>query len=35
MVAAGLITGNQGKKIRKSDVTAEYIDKFWELVDRF
>ncbi|SEA28327.1 sodium/proton antiporter, CPA1 family [Flavobacterium gillisiae] len=33
MVAAGLITGNQGKKLGMSDVTAEYIDKFWELVD--
>jgi CPA1 family monovalent cation:H+ antiporter len=35
MVAAGLITGNQGKKIRKSDVTAEYIDKFGNLLTRF
>ncbi|MEZ7498555.1 sodium:proton antiporter [Flavobacterium sp. Arc3] len=33
MVAAGLITGNQGKKLGMSDVTAEYIDKFWELID--
>ncbi|CAM2944552.1 monovalent cation:H+ antiporter, CPA1 family [Flavobacterium frigoris] len=33
MVAAGLITGNQGKKLGISDVTAEYIDKFWELID--
>jgi CPA1 family monovalent cation:H+ antiporter len=33
MVAAGLIIGNQGKKLGMSDVTAEYIDKFWELID--
>jgi CPA1 family monovalent cation:H+ antiporter len=33
MVAAGLITGNQGKRLGMSDVTAEYIDKFWELID--
>tara|TARA_R110000868_G_scaffold108031_7_gene295202 strand:+ start:9998 stop:11227 length:1230 start_codon:yes stop_codon:yes gene_type:complete len=33
MVAAGLITGNQGKSLGMSDVTAEYVDKFWELID--
>lgn len=33
MVAAGLITGNQGKSKGMSDITAEYIDKFWELID--
>jgi len=33
MVAAGLITGNQGKRLGMSDITAEYIDKFWELID--
>lgn len=33
MVVAGLITGNQGKQLGMSDVTAEYIDKFWELID--
>lgn len=33
MVAAGLITGNQGKSLGMSDITAEYIDKFWELID--
>jgi monovalent cation:H+ antiporter, CPA1 family len=33
MVIAGLITGNQGKRLGMSDVTAEYVDKFWELVD--
>jgi monovalent cation:H+ antiporter, CPA1 family len=33
MVAAGLITGNHGKSFGMSDTTAEYIDKFWELID--
>lgn len=33
MVAAGLITGNHSKKTGMSEMTAEYIDKFWELMD--
>lgn len=33
MVAAGIITGNHGKNYGMSDITAEYIDKFWELLD--
>lgn len=33
MVIAGLITGNQGKSLGMSDITAEYVDKFWELLD--
>ena len=33
MVIAGLITGNHGKTLGMSDITAEYIDKFWELLD--
>lgn len=33
MVIAGLITGNQGKRLGMSDITAEYVDKFWELID--
>jgi len=33
MVVAGLITGNHGKNFGMSDTTAEYVDKFWELVD--
>ena len=32
-VVAGLITGNQGKMFGMSATTAEYIDKFWELID--
>lgn len=33
MVAAGLVIGNRGKKLGMSDITREYIDKFWELLD--
>jgi CPA1 family monovalent cation:H+ antiporter len=33
MVVAGLITGNHSKSFGMSDITAEYIDKFWELID--
>jgi CPA1 family monovalent cation:H+ antiporter len=33
MVVAGLIIGNQGKALGMSDITAEYVDKFWELLD--
>jgi len=33
MVAAGLITGNHSKNFGMSVITAEYIDKFWELID--
>lgn len=34
MVVAGLITGNHGKSYGMSDTTTEYIDKFWELIDK-
>lgn len=33
MVVAGIITGNKGKEIAMSDVTRDYLSKFWELVD--
>lgn len=33
MVVAGLITGNHGKSYGMSDTTAQYVDKFWELID--
>jgi monovalent cation:H+ antiporter, CPA1 family len=33
MVVAGLITGNHGKSYGMSNTTAEYVDKFWELID--
>ena len=32
-MVAGLITGNQSKKLGMSAITAEYVDKFWELLD--
>ena len=33
MVAAGVIIGNKGKKFGMSEITREYLDKFWELID--
>ena len=33
MVIAGLIIGNHGKNLGMSDITTEYVDKFWELID--
>lgn len=33
MVVAGLLIGNKGKEHAMSDITAEYVDKFWEVVD--
>lgn len=33
MVVAGIITGNQGKTYGMSDVTRDYLGKFWELID--
>ena len=33
MVVAGLITGNHSKNYGMSQVTADYVDKFWELLD--
>jgi monovalent cation:H+ antiporter, CPA1 family len=33
MVVAGLLIGNKGKRHAMSDITAEYVDKFWELID--
>lgn len=33
MVVAGIITGNKGKAKAMSDVTRDYVTKFWELVD--
>lgn len=33
MVIAGILIGNKGKRLAMSDVTAEYVDKFWELID--
>jgi monovalent cation:H+ antiporter, CPA1 family len=33
MVVAGLIVGNKARSQAMSDVTQEYLDKFWELID--
>lgn len=33
MVVAGIITGNKGKREAMSDVTKDYLNKFWELID--
>lgn len=33
MVIAGLLIGNKGKANAMSDLTAEYVDKFWEIID--
>ncbi len=33
MVIAGLMIGNQGKKMAMSQQTLEYVDKFWEMLD--
>lgn len=33
MVVAGIITGNQSKTLAMSDITREYLGKFWELID--
>lgn len=33
MVTAGIITGNHSREFEMSDSNAEYVDKFWELLD--
>jgi CPA1 family monovalent cation:H+ antiporter len=33
MVMAGLIVGNNGRTLGMSDLTREYVDTFWELLD--
>lgn len=33
MVVAGLLIGNKGKSMAMSDETADYVDKFWEIID--
>lgn len=33
MVMAGLITGNKSRELGMSDVTRDYVDKFWEMID--
>lgn len=33
MVVAGIMIGNKGKQLAMSDITRDYLAKFWELVD--
>jgi monovalent cation:H+ antiporter, CPA1 family len=33
MVVAGIITGNKGKELAMSDITRDYVNKFWEMID--
>ena len=33
MVVAGLLVGNKGRTHSMSDVTRDYVDKFWEVID--
>jgi CPA1 family monovalent cation:H+ antiporter len=33
IVAAGLIIGNRGRALGMSDVTRQYVDMFWEILD--
>ncbi len=33
MVVAGLLIGNQGRRLAMSKVTREHLDRFWELID--
>ncbi len=33
MVVAGIIVGNKGKQLAMSDMTRDYVGKFWELID--
>ena len=35
MVVAGLITGNKSRQTGMSDITRDYVDKFWEMIDEF
>ncbi|HLK97916.1 MAG TPA: sodium:proton antiporter, partial [Hymenobacter sp.] len=33
IVVAGLIVGSKGRQLGMSDITREYLDKFWEILD--
>ncbi|MBC6605291.1 sodium:proton antiporter [Hymenobacter sp. BT188] len=33
IVVGGLIIGQQGRSLGMSDITREYVDKFWEIID--
>ncbi len=33
IVTAGIITGNKGKELAMSNITRDYLGKFWEIID--
>lgn len=33
MVVAGLLTGNKGRREAMSEITMDYLDKFWEVIE--
>ncbi|MDN5204444.1 sodium:proton antiporter [Fulvivirgaceae bacterium BMA10] len=33
MVVAGLLIGNHGTEVTMSDITRDYVNKFWEMID--
>jgi CPA1 family monovalent cation:H+ antiporter len=33
MVVAGIMTGNRGRELAMSDITRDYLGKFWEVMD--
>eukprot|EP01030_Chromulinospumella_sphaerica_P012634 gene12634-12425_t len=33
MVVAGIVVGNKSKTAGVSDITRDYLHKFWELID--
>ncbi|SMP33804.1 cation:proton antiporter [Chryseobacterium profundimaris] len=33
MVVAGIMTGNRGRRLAMSDMTRDYLEKFWEVTD--
>jgi len=35
MVVAGIITGNKSRDLSMSDISRDYVDKFWEMIDEF
>ena len=35
MVVAGIITGNKNRQQGMSDISRDYLDKFWEMLDEF
>lgn len=33
MVAAGIVVGNYGKEVAMSDISKDYLEKFWEVIE--